>query len=93
MKRLLFASACVLAITSTGVMAQNAEGQGGAPSAKSGGVAPGAKTMKEGTGNTVGTTSGASDRDRATVPGSMNSGGTSPSAPNTTQPGASKTGQ
>jgi len=40
-----------------------------------------------------GTTTGASSADRATVPGSLNSGGTSQSSPNTTQPGASKMGK
>ena len=40
-----------------------------------------------------GTTTGASKADRATVPGSLNAGGTSQSSPNTTQPDASKTGK
>lgn len=40
----------------------------------------------------AGTTTGASPQDRATVPGSLNSGGTSPASPNTAQPGSSKTG-
>lgn len=92
MKKVILASACAFALSIGGAAAQNAEGQGGQPSAKSGGVAPGAKTMKKGTGNTVGNGTGASNADRATVPGSMNAGGTSQSSPNTTQPGASKTG-
>ncbi len=46
------------------------------------------KDGMKGTGNTT----GASNADRATVPGSLNSGGTSQTAPNTTQPGSSKTG-
>ncbi len=44
--------------------------------------------MKKGAGGTT----GASNADRATVPGNLNAGGTSQSSPNTTQPGASKTG-
>lgn len=39
-----------------------------------------------------GSTTGASKEDRATVPGSLNSGGTSHTAPNTAQPGSSKLG-
>jgi uncharacterized membrane protein len=92
MKKLLFVGACALALSATGAMAQNAEGQGGAPSTKSGGVKPGADTMHKGTGTTSGQTSGMSRQDRATVPGSKNAGGTSPSAPNTAQPNSSKTG-
>jgi len=38
-------------------------------------------------------TTGMSKQDRATVPGSLNAGGTSQSSPNTTQPGASKQGK
>jgi hypothetical protein len=93
MRQLLFIGACALALTATGAMAQNAEGQGGAPSPKSGGVKPGADTMHKGSGVTSGQTSGMSREDRATVPGSTNAGGTSPAAPNTAQPGASKTGK
>jgi hypothetical protein len=93
MKKILFVGACALALSATGAMAQNAEGQGGAPSAKSGGVKPGADTMHKGSGVTSGQTSGMSGQDRATVPGSTSAGGTSQSAPNTTQPGASKMGK
>lgn len=39
-----------------------------------------------------GTTTGASPQDRATVTGSLNSGGTSQTSPNTAQPGSSKLG-
>lgn len=41
----------------------------------------------------AGTTTGASKADRATVPGNLNDGGTSQSAPNTVQPGSSKIGK
>lgn len=92
MKKLLFVGACALALSATGAMAQNAEGQGGAPSAKSGGMKPGASTMHKGTGKTSGQTTGMSRQDRTTVPGSKNAGGTSQAAPNTTQPNSSKTG-
>ncbi len=68
-------------------MAQVNEGQGGPPSAKSGGVAPGADTVKKGSDNTVGNTTVASKADRATVPGSLNAGGTSQTEPNKKQPG------
>jgi hypothetical protein len=94
MKKILVASVCAFALMSTGAMAQNAEGQGGQPSTKSGGVKPGAD-MKAGGGavrQNDSTTSGMSRQDRATVPGSLNAGGTSQSSPNTTQPGASKKG-
>lgn len=50
-------------------------------------------TMKPSGGATTGTTTGSSKADRATVPGSLNAGGTSQSSPNTTQPGASNTGK
>ncbi len=95
MKTMLVAGICALALTATGAMAQNAEGQGGQPSAKSGGMKPGAD-VKAGGGamrNNNSNTTGMSKQDRATVPGSLNAGGTSQSSPNTTQPGASKQGK
>ncbi|MGD9839980.1 MAG: hypothetical protein AB7F72_12395 [Afipia sp.] len=94
MKKVLVAGICALALTATGAMAQNAEGQGGQPSAKSGGMKPG-KDMKAGGAmrNNNPNTTGMSKQDRATVPGSLNAGGTSQSSPNTTQPGASKQGK
>ncbi|CAN5265668.1 hypothetical protein BH10PSE10_BH10PSE10_24470 [soil metagenome] len=48
--------------------------------------------MKKGGMKGTGTTTGASKADRATVPGSLNSGGTSETSPNTAQPGSSKIG-
>ncbi len=92
MKKMLIAGICVASLSATGALAQVNQGQGGQPTTKSGGVAPGADTMKKGAGNTMGNTTGASKQDRATVPGSLNSGGTSQTSPNTTQPGASKMG-
>ena len=95
MKTMLVAGICALALTATGAMAQNAEGQGGQPSAKSGGMKPGAD-VKAGGGGAMrnnSNTTGMSKQDRATVPGSLNAGGTSQSSPNTTQPGASKQGK
>ncbi|NGX98942.1 MAG: hypothetical protein G4V63_28190 [Candidatus Afipia apatlaquensis] len=95
MRKILVAGVCALALTATGAMAQNAEGQGGQPSTKSGGVKPGAD-MKAGGGavrHNDSNTTGMSKQDRATVPGSLNAGGTSQSSPNTTQPGASKEGR
>ncbi|MEH2511622.1 Spy/CpxP family protein refolding chaperone [Nitrobacteraceae bacterium AZCC 1564] len=38
MKKILLAGACALALSATGALAQTNEGQGGAPSAKSGGT-------------------------------------------------------
>lgn len=49
--------------------------------------------MKQESTKPSSTTTGASKADRDTVPGSLNSGGTSQSSPNTTQPGASKMGK
>ena len=95
MKAMLVAGICALALTATGAMAQNAEGQGGQPSTKSGGVKPG-KDVKPGGGamrHHNSSTTGMSKQDRATVPGSLNAGGTSQSSPNTVQPGASKEGK
>ncbi len=96
MKKMLVAGVCALAFTASSAMAQTAEGQGGQPSTKSGGVKPGADT-KAGGGtlryDESTTTTGRSREDRATVPGSLNAGGTSQSSPNTTQPGASKEGK
>lgn len=67
MKKLLLAGMCALTLSVTGASAQNAQGQGGQPSAKSGGVVPGAGTVPGKTGDTVGNNSGASNRDRATA--------------------------
>lgn len=97
MKKLMFAGVCAVALTASGAMAQVAQGQGGQPSHKSGGMmkdpSHGAD-MKAGSGAAQGgsVTTGRSPQDAATVPGSLNAGGTSPSSPNTTQPGASKQG-
>jgi hypothetical protein len=68
----------------TGPAAQDSTKMGTEQGMKKGGMKDGMK----GTGNTT----GASSADRATVPGNLNAGGTSPSSPNTTQPGSSKTG-
>jgi Spy/CpxP family protein refolding chaperone len=38
MKKILLAGTCALALSATGALAQTNEGQGGAPSAKSGGT-------------------------------------------------------
>lgn len=95
MKKALLAGACVLALSASGAMAQNVEGHGGQPSTKSGGVKPGAD-MKRGGGavhRSESSTTGMSRQDKATVPGSTNAGGTSPSSPNTVQPGASSMGK
>ncbi len=93
MKKLLLVGACALALSATGAMAQTPEAQGSsAPSARSGGMKPGADTMRQDTGKTSGQTTGMSRQDRATVPGSKNAGGTSQTAPNTAQPNSSKTG-
>lgn len=94
MKKMLFAGVCALALTASGAMAQNAEGQGGPPSTKSGGVKPGAD-VKAGGGavhKNDSKTTGMSRQDKATVPGSLNAGGTSQTSPNSAQPGASRQG-
>jgi hypothetical protein len=58
MKKILLAGACALALSATGALAQTNEGQGGAPSAKSGGttMSPGGERhmKKEHTGKTTG---------------------------------------
>lgn len=59
MKKILLAGACALALSATGAVAQTNEGQGGAPSAKSGGTTTmspsGERHMKkEHTGKTTG---------------------------------------
>lgn len=58
MKKILLAGACALALSATGALAQTNEGQGGAPSAKSGGTSMspnGERHMKkEHTGKTTG---------------------------------------
>ncbi len=56
MKKILLAGACALALSATGALAQSNEGQGGAPSAKSGGttMSPGSHMKKEHTGKTTG---------------------------------------
>jgi hypothetical protein len=99
MKKILFAGVCTLALSAGGAMAQNAQGQGGEPSVRSGGTTnsemkPGAK-MKHESGavrHNNSATTGMSRQDKATVPGSLNAGGTSQSSPNTAQPGASEKG-
>ena len=58
MKKILLAGACALALSATGALAQVNEGQGGAPSAKSGGttMSPSSERhmKKEHTGKTTG---------------------------------------
>ncbi|WP_081710782.1 MULTISPECIES: hypothetical protein [unclassified Afipia] len=88
MKKSISVGVCLVVLSATGALAQANQGQGGAPVPKAGA----ADTMKKGAGSTSGTTTGASPQDRATVPGSLNSGGTSQTSPNTAQPGASKMG-
>jgi len=96
MKKILVAGVCALALTATGAMAQNAQGQGGPPSKTSGGMTN--SDMKPGASgsgavqNKQSQTTGMSRQDKATVPGSLNAGGTSQSSPNTVQPGASDKG-
>ncbi len=48
MKKMLIAGICVASLSATGALAQVNQGQGGQPTTKSGGVAPGADTMKKG---------------------------------------------
>ena len=95
MKKALLAGACVLALSASGVMAQNVEGQGGQPSTKSGGVKPGADVKRGGGAmhRNESSTTGMSRQDKATVPGSTNAGGTSTVSPNTVQPGSSNMGK
>lgn len=91
MKKLLIVGASVLAMT-TGAFAQNPPAQNSANPSVSPSAAGTPTPSKPTTGDTVGNNSGASNRDRATVPGNMGDGGTSPGSPNTSEPGASKMG-
>lgn len=84
MRKLLIA-ATILGFSTGGAFAQGPAAQDTTKMGTEQGMKNG---MKKGTG----TTTGASKADRQTVPGDLNAGGTSQTAPNTTQPGSSKTG-
>ncbi len=89
MRRLILA-ATLIGFSAGGVLAQTT---GPAPqdSMKAKDTISKEDMKKDGT-KATGSTTGASKADRATVPGSLNAGGTSQSSPNSTLPGASKTG-
>ncbi|MES2749765.1 MAG: hypothetical protein V4661_00165 [Pseudomonadota bacterium] len=95
MKKILVASACALALSLTGAMAQTGQPAAKSPSPtmqpESNKIAPGADSMTPGSNSSE--TTGRSMQDRKTVPGSLEAGGTSQSSPNTVQPGASKSGK
>lgn len=92
MKKILLIGACVVAMSSVSAFAQNPPAQNSANPRVSPSAAGTPTPSKPSSGDTVGNNSGASNSDRATVPGSLSAGGTSPGSPNTSQPGASKTG-
>lgn len=83
MKKILLASACVLAMTSFA----SAQSNIGGSSAQT--VTPNSRG-----GTTVGVdaTKDSTNADRRTVPGNSAAGGSNPSAPKSNQPGASKAG-
>lgn len=91
MRKLLIVGAAAVAM-STGAFAQNPPAQNNVQQGASPSAAGAPTPWKPTTGDTVGNSSGASNRDRATVPGNMGAGGTSPGSPNTAQPGSSKMG-
>lgn len=84
MKKILLAGACALALTSA-AFAQSGSGMNNSSGTS-------ATHQGKTTGSSNDASVGTSATDKRTIPGSTSAGGSNPSSPNTTQPGASKTG-
>lgn len=83
MKTILLAGACALALTSA------AFAQSGTTTNSN---SSGASNMQQGKTTGMDATKDTSNADKRTIPGNNAAGGSNPSSPNTTQPGASKAG-